>query len=167
MKNRLGRIYLSSSKFLFCCCLQRSWHSRADERTQTHLLTINKMPTNIPRWWEAQGIWREKKPLIHLVKERERDRAAIVPSVLFWIQTEHFCALECAIRGHFRTFILLTIFVDNQAQTPAKYENGIERKHTKVMKDFQRKTKAPFKNVIWWWFRKRVVQKKTNFYLWI
>lgn len=53
------------------------------------------------------------------------------------------CALECAIWGIFSNFILLIYnFVDNQAQTSAKYENENESEH-KSDERFERKTKAP------------------------
>lgn len=37
-----------------------------------------------------------------------------------------FRALECAIRGHFLTYSFDNL-VDNQAQTPAKYENEVQK----------------------------------------
>lgn len=66
-------------------------------------------------------------------------------ATLFWIQTENFCALECAIWGHIRTYSFDNL-ADNQAQTPAKYEN--EAQSEKSDENFERKTKPSFQLMI-------------------
>lgn len=115
---------------------KKSWHPR----TKRHIRT-SKVQTLRVKSMHREGERDRARDRVRAMKcEGIKERAT-----LFWIQTENFCALECAIRGHIRTYSFDNL-ADNQAQTPAKYENEAQSK--KSDEKFERKTKPSFQLTI-------------------